>query len=693
MSRPASRRYGIVAPLTDIIASMTITWPFPRRSRASTTRHTLNPAAEPRRPSVWDRWFGKYTAVLQILAVAVAAFTLLRIVLFIAFVDASELAASEIARIFWVGFRFDLLVGLCFVLIQAITLTFCPNRFANGRLMRFVFESQWLLAFLILPFLSVAEYLFFSEFSTRLNYIAFEYLVYPTEVCCNIYQSYPLVPLSAVVAGVGVGMYLVLRRGLYRRIRQPVPAWRRFAIFAGIVAAGCGLWQTNSMRWIHASENRVANECAANGWYSFVYYAWTCRFDYHDFYLTIEQEEATRRVRRRIVRPQDELHTDAGNPFDRTVHTGRPRRDWNVVIVLEESLGSNFIGALGDDRHFTPHFDALCREGLLFDNFFATGNRTARALEAVHASLPPIPTESILKRDHSRRVYTLANVLARRGYERLFLDGGRGLFDGVRSFMKKNGYDRFIEQSDFKDPVFTNAWGVCDEDLFNRAVTELDALHAAGRPFLATILTVSNHRPYTYPDGRIAERGQTRENAVKYADWALGDFFRKARTKPFYRDTLFVVLGDHGARVYGRQLFPMKSYRVPVLMILPEGRRKGTRCHTLACTLDVGPTILGLLGGSYRSVFYGRDALTIPPSQGYALMQHNHDLALLDANDRMCVLGGQKAANQFILNRDDFSLKDIGPPDPDLLQDTIAFFQSAYRLYYAEKLYPKLPAE
>ena len=630
--------------------------------------------------------------MLEILAVVVAAFTLLRIVLLVGFAETAELDAWEVWRIFWVGFRFDLLVGLCYVLPQTLAITFCTNRLANGRLMRFVFESQWLLAFLLLPFLCVAEFLFFEEYSSRLNYIAFEYLVYPTEVCCNIYESYPLVPLLGGIVAVGGGLYFLTRRRLYRLISQPLPAWRRFAMLAAFVAAGYGLWHTNSMRRIHASDNRVANECAANGLYSFVYYAWTCRFDYHDFYLTIDQDDAARRVRRRIVGPQDELHA-AGNPFDRTVHTGRPRRDWNVVLILEESFGSNYVGALGDGRKLTPHFDALCREGLLFDNFFATGNRTARALEAVHASLPPIPTEAILKRDHSDRVHTLAHVLAERGYERMFLFGGRGVFDGVRSFMTKNGYNRFIEQRHFEDPIFTNAWGVCDEDLFNRALTELDGLHASGRPFLATILTVSNHRPYTYPDGRIPEKGRARENGVKYADWALGDFFRKVRTRPFYGNTLFLVMGDHGARVYGRQLFPMKSYRVPVLMILPEGRRKGTRCHTLACSLDVAPTILGLLGGSYRSVFYGRDALTIPPSTGYALMQHNHDLALLDAKGRMCVLGGQKSANIFRLNRSDFSLKDLGPPDPELLMDSIAFFQSAYELYYAEKLYPNLPAE
>src|SRR5690606_36020137 len=113
---------------------------------------------------------------------------------------------------------------------------------------------------------------------------------------------------------------------------------------------------------------------------------------------------------------------------------------------------------------------------------------TARALEAVLTAMPPIPTESILKRNHSDRVFTLAHVLEERGYERLFITAGRGLFDGVRAFMSKNGFNQFLEQADFANPVFTNAWGVSDEDLFDRALEELTRLDRGKKPFFATLL-------------------------------------------------------------------------------------------------------------------------------------------------------------------------------------------------------------
>jgi phosphoglycerol transferase MdoB-like AlkP superfamily enzyme len=273
----------------------------------------------------------------------------------------------------------------------------------------------------------------------------------------------------------------------------------------------------------------------------------------------------------------------------------------------------------------------------------------------------------------------------------------------MRSFMMANGFERFVEQSDFPNPTFVSAWGVCDEDLFSRAIEEFDAMQAVGRPFFSVVLTVSNHKPFTYPDGRIKRPSseQSRDNAVNYADWALGEFFAHAKDHAFYDNTIFVLMGDHGARVYGSQMFPIKSYRIPVLMIVPPSRFEvggasrgvpGTRCSTLASSLDIATTIMGLLGGSYESVFYGRDALNISPSTGYALMQHNHDLALLDADGRMTVLGCPNTANSYVLDHDGATLLRKATVDSDQRDDAIAFFQTANRLYYDERYFPDSPS-
>ncbi len=634
----------------------------------------------------------RFRILAAIALVYVLGFLLTRVALLFWFADWRQLGLTDWLKVFQAGMRFDLLIALLGIQVQLWHLTWGRNRWVMARPSRWFIEFCWLFAFCFVPLFAIIESLFFTEFDGRLNYIAFEYLVYPTEVCCNLWQSFPIIELLSFVALFGGGMWWAMRQRFHRLLDDQMPLRSRVGVFAGVWTMIAGLWLTSGMGAMNVTTNRTANECAGNGMYSFLYHAWSCHFDYEQFYLTIKPEIATAEIRQRVITAADEWHETSRNPFDRTVRQVEPRRDWNVVIVLEESLGSDFIGALGDDRGLTPCLDKLASQGLLFDNFFATGNRTARALEAVTTSLPPIPTESILKRDHSKHVYTLAHVLAERGYNRLFMTAGRGLFDGVKSFMTSNGFNRFVEQKDFANPAFVNAWGVSDEDLFNKALTELDGLHDEGQPFLACLLTVSNHRPFTYPDGRIDRPSseQTRDNAVKYADWSIGQFFDKVGEHAWKKNTLFVVMGDHGARVYGSQLFPMKSYRVPVLMLGPEGVGQGTRCSTLACTLDIAPTVMGLLGGDYRSIFFGRDALHLPPEQGYALMQHNHDVALLTADNRLVVLDARRQSWVYTLDPKTFALKPESLPPKERVQATAAFFQTAYRLYYDERLFPTL---
>lgn len=637
---------------------------------------------------VRGRWLGPHRVPVVIALIAVVAFTLLRLGLLWTYASPATWRLGTLARILWVGVRFDLLAAFCFVMWQSVHLVLVPSQRLLRPVSAWLLEFEWLLAWLSLPLIGIAEWLFFDEFQSRLNYIAFEYLVYPTEVCCNIWESYAVVPYLALVVALGASAFVMTRQTLRRWIETPASSRHRWAVVLGMLAAIGGLGATTGMDSRLCCRDRVAVECAGNGLYTFAYYAWTCRFDFDQNYLTVSDNEVRERVHRQVVRSSDVRQETSSNPVDRIVTSSQPRRDWNVVLILEESFGSDFVGVLGDSRGLTPEFDKLASQGLLFDQFYATGNRTARALEAVLTSMPPIPTESILKREHSQRVFTLANVLEERGYERLFMTAGRGLFDGVRSFMKANGFNLFREQSDYRNPVFVNAWGVSDEDLFREALRELDGLHSRGKPFFATLLTVTNHRPFTFPAGRIPSEAQTRENAIRYADWALGQFFREAAAHDFYRDTVFVVMGDHGARVYGSQAFPIKSYRVPVLLISPDREGVGARCHTLACSLDIAPTILGCLGGHYRSVFFGRDIRNIPETEGRAVMQHNHDIAMLDARGRLAMLGFNRTTNLWQVDPAKFELRRLADRDRELLRDTAALFQSAFRLYYSKQWFP-----
>src|ERR1043166_935131 len=280
--------------------------------------------------------------------------------------------------------------------------------------------------------------------------------------------------------------------------------------------------------------------------------------------LTIPMDEAYQRTRRLLTERTTQFAEEAQS-VRRQVAGDAARPKLNVVIFLEESLGSEFWGCLGRAQTLTPEMDKLAKEeGLLFTDIYACGNRTVRGMEGVLSSFPPLPGDSIVKRDLSDNVETIARVLKRDGYATAFLYGGRGIFDGMRSYALRNGYDRFIERKHFDHPTFTTVWGVCDEDLFTHSAEEFRSLAQAGQPFFATILSVSNHKPYTYPKGKIPEDPdqRRRENAVKYSDYALGEFFRLARNERFWTNTIFAVVADHGARVYGQQSIPIHSYEI-----------------------------------------------------------------------------------------------------------------------------------
>jgi phosphoglycerol transferase MdoB-like AlkP superfamily enzyme len=251
--------------------------------------------------------------------------------------------------------------------------------------------------------------------------------------------------------------------------------------------------------------------------------------------------------------------------------------------------------------------------------------------------------------------------------------------------MRNNGMERVIEQKDYPDGEFTTAWGVADEAIFDKALAQMDSLHATGHPFYTLVLSVSNHRPYTYPVGRVAANPNERKrvNVVQYADWALGRFVREARTHAFFDSTVFVLMGDHGPRVYGAAEIPLPSYSVPVVFYAPGIVPSGVRVSELASSMDVPPTVLGLLGGGYESKFFGRDVLSPQPRRGLAVMTHNNEVALMRGR-RLAVLGLRGATTVYDVDSTG-TLAQLVSPDTSgrsLVEDAITYFQTADELYH-----------
>jgi phosphoglycerol transferase MdoB-like AlkP superfamily enzyme len=598
-----------------------------------------------------------------------------------------SLRAGELLRAFALGTLTDLEVTLWLTAPLVLFLALVPGRRLQSRGMRTLLALGLSFGLGITLFVGVAEFFFFQEFNGRFNFVAVDYLLYPTEVAVNIWQSYHTGWILTGIALVSAAGFLRIRRGL-RRLPPPEPTrgHRLYvpALYAPDLALSIFLPGDRVARF---SSDRVVNEIAGNGYRSF----WSALLGqdapYAGLYRTAGSSRANFiRLRRLLSERATVPSSFAADSTLRHIHPLRQPRRANVVLVLEESLGAEFVGALrAGGKGLTPELDALVPQGTFLTRAYSTGNRTIRALEATTASLPPLPGISIVRRKESRHLFTLPELLRARGYRTLFVYGGRALFDGMGRYMRSNGIERVIEQSDFPRETFRTAWGVCDEAIFDRALEDMDGIHRSGEPFYTVILTVTNHRPFLYPQGRIAAdpAQKKRVNAVRYADYALGRFVREARRHAFFDDTLFVLMGDHGARVYGAAEIPLPSYEVPILFFAPKFVPSGVRVPTIASAMDVPPTILGLLGFEYDSKFFGRDVLALGRSEGRALMTHNNEVALLQGGE-LAVLGLRGAATLYRYERADETL--VPEPmregtSPAQIEDAVAYFEGADRLY------------
>jgi phosphoglycerol transferase MdoB-like AlkP superfamily enzyme len=385
------------------------------------------------------------------------------------------------------------------------------------------------------------------------------------------------------------------------------------------------------------SHDRVVSEIAQNGIDRLVHAVRTGQLDYDVYYRTMPIELAKHRAASVLDAPW----LKGQSTRDVRKSAARP---WDVVVILEESFGSEFVGVLGHpDRRTSPGFDRWSREGVLLTNLTATGNRTVRGLEGTLCSMVPLPASAVLKHMKNDTVATLADVFQAEGYRTAFVYGGWGRFDDMKPFLPTNGFDEFIERDAYPDDAFRTIWGVADEFIFAKALSRQQAAHDAGERLFMTILTVSNHRPFAVPQRDTGWKAdlKSRDSAVAYADWALSDYLDKAKSAGLLDHTIVLIEGDHGARVYGAQEIPTPSYRIPGLFLVPEARWKGRRIDRLASQIDLGPTLLALTGRRNPAPFLGEDVSSLPSDGGRAFVQHNRDVGLL--TDRALVtLGFQR---------------------------------------------------
>ena len=621
-----------------------------------------------------------FFVVLSIIAIMI--WIVLRFVLWIE-VGLIQLSFSETLRVWAYGAWFDI-SALCFLIVPWLLIsTVLPAKLKNKTWVnKLRFITLFLMVFALL-FGAVSEYIFWQEFTTRFNFIAVDYLIYTHEVIGNIQESYP-VPLILLAIAIVALLIVWGVRQLIMFDTAPLQTAQKLKRLALAIALPLFSFQFANLDQMSFGKNAYANELSGNGVFSFAAAARRNELDYDKFYKTIPQAEANAILAKNGLerRPFSEVMNDSEAHAEESIEIGPfMRRPKNVILISVESLSAEYMGIYGNKENLTPYLDKLAKQSLVFDKIFATGTRTVRGLDALSLGLPPIPGQAIVHRPNNEHLATIGTKLSTLGYNTYWIYGGYGVFDNMNNYFRGNDY-KVVDRTDFDKASIQaeNVWGVDDESLFNNAIKIFDENIKTNQPFFAHIMTTSNHRPFTFPAGKVDLPQGHREGAVKYTDYALGKLIENAKTKPWFKDTLFVIVADHCASVAGKTKLPVDKYHIPLIFYAPDMLPAGHYMR-MASQIDIVPTLLDLLGVKGGKHFYGEALFEEAKNQAAprAFISNYQELGYYK-NDTLIVLSPKQKVEAYKV--DPISL-DSTPTQVNetLLKEAIAYYQTASRAY------------
>lgn len=544
-------------------------------------------------------------------------------------------AVNGWTELFLQGLRIDI-VALCYLFgVPALfSVLFHPSRLWTKIL------RVWLTAgSVFILFMEIATPAFIETYDFRPNRLFIEYLIYPKEVFNMLMEGhFNAVLFSLLSTVIAALIYWKLSAWAVKNLRTMSWKVRPFIALLVIAVAFVGARSSFQHRGINPamvafSSDALVNSLVLNSGYSVLYAAQQFKDEEKssEMYGKMDHDEMLRILKESRGRPQSDYISDKFPTLTKNhaTYQGKPK---NIVILLQESLGAQFIGTLGG-KPLSPNIDKLAEEGWLFENLYATGTRSVRGIEAVTAGFTPTPARAVVKLNNAQRnFFTIAELLAKQGYDTSFIYGGEKHFDNMASFFYGNGFQTIIDQQDYQNPKFTATWGVSDEDLFDKANETFSKLHDEGKPFFSLVFSSSNHDPFEFPDGKIELYEQpkaTRNNSAKYADYAVGHFFDLAKKSNYWNDTIFLVIADHDSRVAGASLMPIKHFHIPALIL--GGGIEPRRDNRLVSQIDMPTTLLSLAGVSGNYPMMGFD-LTQNVNPDRALMQFDQTQALMKGN-------------------------------------------------------------
>lgn len=630
-----------------------------------------------KRNSVFNHRFG-VVAVIFLLVCSISF--IIRFFLFIKSWPNLELNFLRFTGIFLIGFFYDLVVSSFFAIPVAIYCWLMKDSWYQKKWQRIPLFLLFFIIIFILVANAGSEIVFWNEFNVRFNFIAVDYLIYTNEVIGNIMESYNMPLIISAVLVLVVFLLFLTRKKLIASQQVSMRFGKRTVFFAGFLLLPAASYFLVNNHFKNISSNNYVNELAGNGTYEFGAAFWHNEIDYRQFYS--ERNDTTNfAVLRNLLKAPNATFTTDPLSIERSITSDSPEHKWNVVLISVESLSGDYLAYFGNKQHITPFLDSLIPQSLFFSNFFASGTRTVRGLEAITLAIPPTPGQSIVRRPNNEGLFSLGSVLKNKGYDVNYIYGGNSFFDNMGYFFSHNGY-KVLDKRDIPSAMVnhTTAWGIDDEASFNFTIEQCDNSYNNGRPFFNHMMTISNHRPYTFPDGRIdiLSSSQSMEGGVKYTDYAIHKFLADAARKPWFDNTVFVIVSDHCSRSAGKTDLPVNRYRIPCLIYAPK-LVKPVIEQRLTSQIDLAPTLLGLLNLNYTSTFFGTDIYKSPVINDRVFISTYQNLGYIK-NGKLVILSPQKKIATYQPDFITGAATQI-PGTDSLTNEAIAWYQGASYLF------------
>ena len=542
-----------------------------------------------------------YKRLLCYFGISMCTLSLLRVI-FICVHHEAGMRFMDILKALGIGVIIDSSVMSCCVIVCFLLGILVA--FLNEKAGKRVLAIGLTTAFLSVAALNVVDVFYYGYYNTRLSYnLVRLFGENPWENFVMIWKSFPLL---WIIIGCIVAMVLIwlLVERLFREVQmrqqvgRTIPAVLLTFGVLSFLYYGPPFWRLTTF-----SSEVMLNQAASNGAYTLVK-SYSVIHRTHGDMFPFEDQEVKEDMAKNlafICSKEETLVSPMAPTLRKFNEPNILETPKNIVIIIGESFSATLTGVVGqDERSYSPYFDSICKEGMLFTHCFSNGPRTQHGIVSVMSGFPSVIGSSLIRRRESNAFFTIADAVRQEGYETYFIHGGNLDYDDMRDYLRQGNFQHIYGVEDFDTWRFKNDWGVCDEDLFDFAYQKIKE---AKQPHLTVILTMSNHLPYDIPEEFAKSHPevagfQDMKASYYYADYAFGTFMDRLKTLPDYENTLVLRTADHG-EVYSQEDRPFRMFHIPALLL------NGSRCDTVfdaVCSqMDFVPTLLSEIG--YKGAF------------------------------------------------------------------------------------------